>query len=382
MRFPLGGIDLTQLPSGQRPGTTAVGTNVRGSEPLTGRDRGGARSGIRKYIDEKVSGDHYIQHLNYIVTASGEAVGSAFDDIDLGDIGGLDVDNFGGLTPNEFAGWGGGGYQPALPRQQFRLVMSITDVTAGTFTSTRATVPSGATVSVVATLRNFAGDPQSAETIELHTSPSGRDGDGDSGVTVFDLDDPPAGTVTFLVTETGPKTTIFSGEDLTNPLNSVNRVTVRWLAGAPPDPTTGGDDGMGHCRGLDINVITTLEQIEFGGTLGENETGNTTFPAVAPHNVGTNPATNGNNGAVPGGQTLPAGTWSVSWSGGTLTVTALDGPPSTFPLTSAGPSPPACTLNLNGFGTQSFQRSASYDLGGGILGLIIQRVYITGTSDL
>ena len=228
MRFPVGGIDLMHLPSGQRPGTTAVGNNVRGFEPMTGRARGGSRPGIERYINEQVNGSDYIQHLNYLVTASGLAVGASFNGIELGDIGGLGVDNFGGLTPTDFSGWGGGGYQPALPRKPNRLTLSIIAVSAGSFTSTSAKVPIGAVVTIAATLRDFLGSGQAFENILLNTSPSGRVGDNTTQTTVFDLNDPPLGSATFMVTDTRIEKVVYSAKDTSNPLKAVNTVSVTY----------------------------------------------------------------------------------------------------------------------------------------------------------
>lgn len=72
--FPLLGINLSMEFELQPPGTTAVGKNVRGYEPLTSRARGGSRPGLTKYINQQVSGANKIQHLAYIVDPDASAL--------------------------------------------------------------------------------------------------------------------------------------------------------------------------------------------------------------------------------------------------------------------------------------------------------------------
>jgi hypothetical protein len=80
--FPVNGLDLYQSFMNQRPGTTPVGLNVRAYEPGTQRARGGARPGLSKWIPPQLpSGAHVIQHLNYIV----DPTPNALDDQDSTD---------------------------------------------------------------------------------------------------------------------------------------------------------------------------------------------------------------------------------------------------------------------------------------------------------
>lgn len=75
MKFPLKGIDASQGYNNQPAGTTPVGTNVRGFDAGTQRDRGGSRSGLTKFINAQVSGTNVTQMLATIVTVSESAVG-------------------------------------------------------------------------------------------------------------------------------------------------------------------------------------------------------------------------------------------------------------------------------------------------------------------
>lgn len=65
--FPLRGLDLSQAVWQQPPGTTPVGTNVRGYEPATTRQRGGSRPGLARYVSGQVPGGGLIQDLNVVV---------------------------------------------------------------------------------------------------------------------------------------------------------------------------------------------------------------------------------------------------------------------------------------------------------------------------
>jgi hypothetical protein len=81
MPFPLSGLDLSVEYERQTPGSTPIGLNVRGFEPLTMRQRGGSRPGLSQYIPEQV-GDvkSVIQHLNFVVDPTEAAVLDNFDD--------------------------------------------------------------------------------------------------------------------------------------------------------------------------------------------------------------------------------------------------------------------------------------------------------------
>lgn len=65
--FPTSGLNTSTDFAEQVPGTTPSGTNVRGYEPNTDRNRGGSRPGLVKYLDAQANGVSVIQHLNVIV---------------------------------------------------------------------------------------------------------------------------------------------------------------------------------------------------------------------------------------------------------------------------------------------------------------------------
>jgi hypothetical protein len=84
LHFPKAGVDLSQ-PHYRQPNrpaaggvwarTTPVGVNVRTFEPATDRSRGGARTGISRYIGTQVAGSRFIvQDLNIFTTTTGGGV--------------------------------------------------------------------------------------------------------------------------------------------------------------------------------------------------------------------------------------------------------------------------------------------------------------------
>lgn len=84
LHFPKAGVDLSyplyRQPNRPAAGgvyarTTPVGLNVRTFEPATDRSRGGARTGLSRYIDARVAGSRFIvQDLNTITTTTGGGV--------------------------------------------------------------------------------------------------------------------------------------------------------------------------------------------------------------------------------------------------------------------------------------------------------------------
>lgn len=79
--FPLQGMDITTEFELQPPGTTVFAQNVRSIEPGQQRNRGGARCGIRKYVDQKLGLHSLIQHINIIVDPTVDATLSVDEDI-------------------------------------------------------------------------------------------------------------------------------------------------------------------------------------------------------------------------------------------------------------------------------------------------------------
>lgn len=77
LAFPVGGIDITTEFELQPPGTTPVAINVRAIDPGTQRNRGGARPGLSRYVNDRPGGlSSLIQHLNIIVDPTVDAMGA------------------------------------------------------------------------------------------------------------------------------------------------------------------------------------------------------------------------------------------------------------------------------------------------------------------
>jgi len=79
LHFPKAGIDVSQAFSrqpnrpvfgGEYARTTAIANNVRGF--TGGRDRGGSRSGLKRYIRREVSGEYFIVQELRVITIAGE----------------------------------------------------------------------------------------------------------------------------------------------------------------------------------------------------------------------------------------------------------------------------------------------------------------------
>jgi hypothetical protein len=66
--YPVKGVDTSRGFNTQPKATTPVGTNVRGIEWKTYRQRGGCRPGLSKYVATKPNGTNLIQELAYIPT--------------------------------------------------------------------------------------------------------------------------------------------------------------------------------------------------------------------------------------------------------------------------------------------------------------------------
>lgn len=76
--FPIGGMDLSREFQLQPGNTTPLGINVQSFDVLEKRNRGGSRSGIRRYIDQKLGLFSLIQHINVIVDPTIEATASEY----------------------------------------------------------------------------------------------------------------------------------------------------------------------------------------------------------------------------------------------------------------------------------------------------------------
>lgn len=182
--FPLKGMDVSGPYSEQRPGTTAMGVNVRGTDPILERDRGGSRVGLIKYPNDQVpAGSFPIQHVTTFVVFDPNFLLPAFEDFEP---------DFVNNDPNFPDFWyppGGNGFTPqqGMPQPPRRRVQ----VTVSTPTQTN-----GSNVTVTALLNIYnTGVVVAGSTVRLMTLPRGRDGDGDTAVTGVD------GKATFTVNE-------------------------------------------------------------------------------------------------------------------------------------------------------------------------------------
>lgn len=75
--FPFGGVYVSCSFDRQPQGTTPLAFNVRAYEPSAMRLRGGARSGLSKYLTNQLPG--HIQNLNFVVTTDVTALIGSFD---------------------------------------------------------------------------------------------------------------------------------------------------------------------------------------------------------------------------------------------------------------------------------------------------------------
>ncbi len=194
LTFPVGGLELTHPSLMGRPDTSPVAENVRFFEPLTGRGRGGARSGISKFIEGEVSGEHVIQHITSIVTVDGEMIDFSFDGPNqmfpgiYAGIGFIDFNftalsfqfpDFGTIDGVVFNG--ASGYPPEAGRKpkNSKIILSL-------YTNTPEW-PSSSLTQVFAQLLDTNGAEFGSaaatfagKTVKLYTDPPGEDGDGDS----------------------------------------------------------------------------------------------------------------------------------------------------------------------------------------------------------
>lgn len=225
LEFPSRGVNDVASVNFMPQGFTPVGYNVRLFESLTGRARGGSRSGLTKFIPAQHSGDHEIQHLNTIVTVDGALLGRYYDGLSqsfpgvyggigfLDPIGGPDLD-IPGLDS---------GYQPAQTELRV-LTMGFRHVVDGDATiamSSPTTVsistPAGTWADIDLFIRvtnqdGNSGDYLGFETMILHTDLPEQDGDLETAVAQFDLTDPPAGVhglAEFEVESAVPQTVLY-----------------------------------------------------------------------------------------------------------------------------------------------------------------------------
>lgn len=72
--FPTLGVDVTCEYGRQPADTTPAGANVRAYEPGAERARGGSRTGLTKYVADRVNGDSPVQHLAVLVDPQAPAL--------------------------------------------------------------------------------------------------------------------------------------------------------------------------------------------------------------------------------------------------------------------------------------------------------------------
>ncbi len=184
LTFPLGGLDLSGAYSEQRPGTTPVGVNVRGIDPILERKRGGSRTGLAKYPEQQVpEGPEAIQMLQQFVVMDPNFLLTSFEDWEPDFVN--DDPNF----PDFWYRPGGSGFvpqqgMPAPPRRRVEVTVNV------------PTQTNGSNVIVTGVLSIYTGGAFVAgATVRLITLPRGLDGDGDTAVTDVN------GEVTFTVNE-------------------------------------------------------------------------------------------------------------------------------------------------------------------------------------
>jgi hypothetical protein len=226
LTFPERGVQDGQSVNFMPQGFTPVGYNVRLYESLTGRARGGSRSGLSKFIPEQHSGDHEIQHLTTIVTVDGALLGRYYTGLDqtfpglYGGIGFLEqIDSSSLDIPGSDSG-----YQPAA--QELRTVtMGFRHVVDGTTTlglSSPTTIsistPAGSWADINLYVRVVNQDGNSGdylvETVRIHTDAPGGPEDGESQATQFDTIGPPLGVhgvADFEVESAIPQTVLYFG---------------------------------------------------------------------------------------------------------------------------------------------------------------------------
>lgn len=187
--FPLGGMDVAGEFGVQRPGTTPLGKNVRATDPLLERDRGGSRHGLARYPNRIPEGAVPIQGLGQLVIQDYDYLLTTFEDYESDFIADPSTNNTSTRNPGRFIPPDGSGVppnrnRPENPRRRVALVPSAT------------VIADGSTLTLTATLtRQTADTPVAGQTVTLFTQPPGKDGQGDTAITNG------SGIATFTVSE-------------------------------------------------------------------------------------------------------------------------------------------------------------------------------------
>lgn len=107
--FPMSGVDVT-CEFGRQPDATAPqAQNVRTTEAITRRLRGGSRAGLTQYIPATAVGPNLIQHLNILVDPQQPALDAPADDGTFPD---FSSNNLSIRNPGRFVRQGGSGAVP------------------------------------------------------------------------------------------------------------------------------------------------------------------------------------------------------------------------------------------------------------------------------
>lgn len=244
--FPFGGLQLTQPSLMSRPDTTPEAENVRAFESLTGRERGGSRPGITRFVNEQVSGDHEIQHMNTIVTVDGEMLDYSFGFEEqrfpgiYAGLGFIDFDftpiNFPRI-PDDGAGGdgqggetfqGGSGYAPAKPKnEKIKLTLHADEDVVLTTAATTLTITATDQFDLPLNVISLNGT-----LFVLSTDPPDNVGDGASG-------EPIGGVFQVVVSSSDPKVVYYKAKVVSALGNTVavsNTIHIRFDQGAPPPP--------------------------------------------------------------------------------------------------------------------------------------------------
>lgn len=189
--FPLSGIDVSGEVGQQRPGTTPVGVNVRATDPILERNRGGSRHGLTKFpLPQVPAGAQVIQYVGQLVILDASHLIAAFEEYQPSFIPDASTNNLttrnpaGRANPQFGSGVGLNRNLPVNPRRRVALVPSATSINDGQTLALTATVTKENAATVVAGV-----------TVTLFTMPAGQAGDGTTAVTNA------SGIATFSVSE-------------------------------------------------------------------------------------------------------------------------------------------------------------------------------------
>lgn len=381
--FPERGFNDSVSLSDMPPGFTPLGENVRVYEALTGRGRGGSRSGLDKFVGTQVSGNHEIQHLATIVSVDASLVGWIGNDGDqgfpgtYGGVGFIEPIGGGGFgnpgTPGGFdpfpaqwlSGQGGGGFQPNGTTTRLITVgarVVVDGVTAinrmASSRPLRLRLPSGHPSGIVVWLRitnqdGRTGDYEGFENVTLYTFPNGEVGDTEPVSMEFDTADPPDGGRLGLgeyevYSTTGPKEVVYYAITYAiagAQFRSRHPVIITWDPDGqviPDEPDTGIPISGGPITAY--SRVDWLHFSLFGGTTSGIVADSTQFVlSYTSTQASEDPVPQPHTGAITGEGVVPDESWQLNFASliGTLSSTLEAG---TTDLTLTGGYPDPITL--------------------------------------